>query len=136
RALRIRRNRDCSQHRKHPRILSPLLCRRDLWTEELNAMTSQTVDAKPLHASRWAELPERGTPALLRLTGWIALQIGRPFARVLLYPIALYFLVTGQVARSASREYLSRITGRPPRWWDVFRHFHCFAATILDRIYL
>jgi len=99
-------------------------------------MTSQTVEAKPLHASRWAELPERGTPALLRLTGWVALRIGRSFARLLLYPIAFYFLVTGRVARNASREYLTRVTGRRAGLSDVFRHFHCFAATILDRIYL
>ena len=99
-------------------------------------MTSQTVEAKTLHASRWEELPERGTPALLRLTGWIALRIGRTFARLLLYPIAFYFLVTGRVARNASRQYLARVSGHTPRWWDVFRHFHCFAATILDRIYL
>ena len=26
--------------------------------------------------------------------------------------------------------------GRPAHWWHVFRHFHCFAATILDRVYL
>jgi len=26
--------------------------------------------------------------------------------------------------------------GRPAHWWDVFRHLHCFAATILDRLYL
>ena len=26
--------------------------------------------------------------------------------------------------------------GYPARWWHVFRHFHCFAATILDRVYL
>ena len=24
----------------------------------------------------------------------------------------------------------------PPHWWHVFQHFHCFAATILDRVYL
>ena len=99
-------------------------------------MPSQAIEAKPFHASRWAQLPERGTPRLLRLTGWIALQIGRPIARLLLYPITLYFLITGRVARVASREYLTRARGRSPRWWHIFRHFHCFAATILDRVYL
>jgi predicted LPLAT superfamily acyltransferase len=35
-----------------------------------------------------------------------------------------------------SFEYLNRVRGRAARWWHVLRHFHCFAATILDRVYL
>ena len=31
---------------------------------------------------------------------------------------------------------LKQIRGYPAHWWHVFRHFHCFAATILDRLYL
>jgi len=50
-----------------------------------------TIDA--LRARRWAELPERGTPAMLRLINWIAVRIGRWAARLLLYPITLYFLI-------------------------------------------
>jgi predicted LPLAT superfamily acyltransferase len=92
--------------------------------------------AKPVHATRWSELPERGTPLLLRVTGWIAVHIGRRLARLLLYPITLYFVLTGRTARRASREYLSRLRGHAVSGWTVFRHFHCFAATILDRIYL
>jgi predicted LPLAT superfamily acyltransferase len=54
----------------------------------------------------------------------------------LLYPITLYFLVTAQSARRASYDYLKRVRGRPAYWWHVFRHFYCFATTILDRVYL
>jgi predicted LPLAT superfamily acyltransferase len=82
------------------------------------------------------ELPERGQPALLRLSGWIAIHVGRWAARLLLYPITVYFVITGNEASAASREYLSRLWGHPARWWHVLRHFHCFAATILDRVYL
>jgi predicted LPLAT superfamily acyltransferase len=89
-----------------------------------------------LHAHRWTALPERGTPASLRLIAWIAVHIGRPAARLLLYPITLYFLISARAARRVSYEYLKRVRGRPPHWWNVFRHFHCFAATILDRVYL
>jgi predicted LPLAT superfamily acyltransferase len=99
-------------------------------------MTPQALEAKPLHATRWAELPERGTPALLRITGWIALHIGRATARLLLYPITLYFVITGREARKASYGYLTRLRGTRPHWWNVFRHFYYFAATILDRIFL
>jgi predicted LPLAT superfamily acyltransferase len=92
------------------------------------------IDA--LHARGWAALPERGTPAMLRLISWIALRIGRSAARLLLYPITFYFLISARAARRVSSDYLMRIRGRPARWWHVFRHFHCFAATILDRLYL
>jgi predicted LPLAT superfamily acyltransferase len=99
-------------------------------------MTPKAFGAKALHAQRWADLPERGTPTSLRLIDWIAFHIGRWAARLLLYPITLYFLITGNSARRVSYEYLKRVRGRPTHWWHVFRHFHCFAATILDRTYL
>lgn len=33
-------------------------------------------------------------------------------------------------------DYLRRVSGRPVGWVKVFRHYHCFASTILDRVYL
>jgi predicted LPLAT superfamily acyltransferase len=91
---------------------------------------------KALPPRRWAELPERGTPSMLRLIFWIAPRIGRRAARLLLHPITLYFLISAHAARRVSYDYLRRLRGRPAHWWHVFRHFHCFAATILDRVYL
>ena len=99
-------------------------------------MTTKTSAAKALPAHRWLELPERGTPLSLRLSGWVALHIGRWAARLLLYPVALYFVIGARAARRASREYLSRVLAPPVRWWHVLRHFYFFAATILDRVYL
>jgi predicted LPLAT superfamily acyltransferase len=96
----------------------------------------ELTSAKTLPADRWAALPERGTPASLRSIAWIALHIGRLAARLLLYPITFYFLVTAHTARQISCEYLEHLRHRSPRWWHLFRHFYCFAATILDRIYL
>jgi predicted LPLAT superfamily acyltransferase len=91
---------------------------------------------KGLPTPRWADLPERGTPSMLPLIHWIAVRIGRSAARVLLYPIAFYFLISAHTTRRVSYEYLKRVRGRPAHWWHVFRHIHCFAATILDRVYL
>jgi len=99
---------------------------------EEKSMTANEVS----HAPRWAQLPERGTPAMLRLIDWIAVNIGRAAARLLLYPITLYFLIGAYAVRRTSYDYLKRARGRPVRWWHVFRHFHCFGATILDRVYL
>jgi predicted LPLAT superfamily acyltransferase len=99
-------------------------------------MTTETFGTKTLHTHRWADLPERGTPASLRMIGWIAMHIGRSATRLLLYPITLYFVLSAHAARKISYEYLKRVRSQSPYWWDVFCHFHCFAATILDRLYL
>jgi predicted LPLAT superfamily acyltransferase len=99
-------------------------------------MTSNAFGVKPLHAHRWGDLRERGTPASLRLIAWIAVHIGRWTTRLLLYPITLYFVISAREARRVSYEYLRRVRGHPAFWWHVFQHFYCFAATILDRIYL
>ncbi len=99
-------------------------------------MSSDAPATEVLPTERWANLPERGTPASLRLIGWIAVHVGRWAARLLLYPITLYFLISTHSARRVSYDYLKRVRGRPIYWWQVFRHFHCFAATILDRVYL
>jgi predicted LPLAT superfamily acyltransferase len=84
----------------------------------------------------WIELPERGTRLALRLIVWIGLHIGRWAARPLLYPITFYFLLTAAAPRRASRQYLHQALGRRPGYLQVFRHLHCFAATLLDRAYL
>jgi len=84
----------------------------------------------------WKAKAERGSAWLIRLIVWLAKTVGRPFCRALLYPIVLYFVVTDAVATRASREFLSVAQGRRARWVDVFAHIHCFAATLLDRVYM
>ena len=84
----------------------------------------------------WKDKAERGSAGLIRLIAWLARSVGRPFCRGLLYPIVLYFVVTDPVARRASSEFLSLAQGRRARWADVFAHLHCFAATLLDRVYM
>lgn len=74
-------------------------------------------------------------PSMLRLIHWIATRIGRWAARLLLYPITLYFLLRAGAARRASREYLRRVLGHEPGWRHIFRHIFCFGTTILDRVY-
>jgi predicted LPLAT superfamily acyltransferase len=79
--------------------------------------------------------PERGSQLLIRLIAWLALRLGRPLARLLLYPICGYFVLFGGEARRASREYLTRLFGRPARNREVFAHYHSFASVVLDRVY-
>ena len=90
--------------------------------------------AKP-EAAQWSRQRERSNLWALRLMRKIALATGRRVARSLLHPITLYFLVAGGEVRQQSMRYLSRALGRPARLRDVYRHLHCFAATVLDRVY-
>lgn len=83
----------------------------------------------------WRRHGERGTLFSMRLIRALALCMGRRATRVLLYPITLYYLCTAGTQRRASRAYLRRVLGRSANWLEVARHFHCFAATILDRVY-
>jgi predicted LPLAT superfamily acyltransferase len=87
-------------------------------------------------AHRWYQQAERGSPFALRLIRGIALRAGRPAARAFLYPIAIYFFLRARAQRQASQNYLRRLLGKRPAWHQVVRHIHCFAATILDRVFL
>lgn len=89
-----------------------------------------------MNATTWQARPEGGGRFAVWLIRGIALHLGRPVARALLYPITLYFLLMRGPERRASRTFLARVLGRAPGWWDVARHIHCFSATILDRVFL
>lgn len=79
---------------------------------------------------------ERGAVLLIRLIVWIALHLGRPVARLLLYPICVYFLIFSAGSRRASRTYLARALDRKVTLRDQWRHYHAFAACGLDRVFL
>ena len=49
-------------------------------------------------SGNWEQQEERSNPLMLRLLLWIAHALGRRTARLLLYPIVGYFLVTGGAA--------------------------------------
>jgi predicted LPLAT superfamily acyltransferase len=87
-------------------------------------------------APEWVDRPERSSMLALRFMAWVAIALGRPVARVLLYPICLYFLAFSPRARSASRQYLRRVLRRNVHPVDLFRHYHSFASVLLDRIFL
>ncbi|MFM2067485.1 MAG: hypothetical protein RLZZ584_2394 [Pseudomonadota bacterium] len=86
-------------------------------------------------ASDWSATRERSNLFALRLMAWIAVHLGRPVARLILHPITLYFLCFAPQARRQSGRYLARVLGRAPTLRDRYRHFHHFAAVVLDRIW-
>lgn len=87
-------------------------------------------------SQQWTQHKERGSPFLVKLIFWIALKCGRPVTRLFLHPIVLYFLITATDQCHASSDYLKRVLKRSPGLLDRYRHIHCFASTILDRVYL
>src|SRR5260370_42210977 len=84
----------------------------------------------------WTTRRERGAVARIRFIVWLALRLGRSAARMLLYPICAYFLIFSLRSRRASRDYLARVLGRKPGPADLFRHYHSFGASALDRVFL
>ncbi|QRP63753.1 acyltransferase [Rhodanobacter sp. FDAARGOS 1247] len=84
----------------------------------------------------WQSRPEGGGRFAIWLIRSIALYGGRRLGRLCLYPITLYFYLRRGPERLASRQYLERALGGPVSSWQVLKHIHCFAATILDRIFL
>ncbi len=86
-------------------------------------------------SSHWQTHAERGNLFSLWLIRTIANYLGRRVARLFLLPITGYYLLTAKTHCRSSKNYLRRILNREPGWWDVARHIHCFASTIIDRIY-
>ena len=91
--------------------------------------------AEEIGGKEWVARPERSSVAAIRLIVWVALRLGRPAARLLLYPICLYFVVFSRKPRRASAKFLERALGRRPGFNDLFRHYHVFAACLLDRVF-
>ena len=90
-------------------------------------------------SAHWARLAERGSYWGLALTFSIYRVLGRAIARLLLFPITIWFFITGAKARRASHDFLNRIhragaLAEPPTIIDAFRHFYSFAETALDEV--
>lgn len=84
----------------------------------------------------WKQRREVGGHHAVRLIHAVTRIGGRRLSRVLLYPLALWFMWRRPAERRDSRAYLERVLGRRAGWRDVLRHIHTFSATILDRVFL
>ncbi|QDE37975.1 acyltransferase [Luteibacter pinisoli] len=84
--------------------------------------------------SHWQQREGGGFLAIWLLRT-VSLGLGRGVARVLLWPIALYFFLRRPAERLASRLYLARVLDRPVTNADVFHHIHMFATTLFDRMF-
>lgn len=90
----------------------------------------------PPPAASWMKRPEGGGKLALWLIRTLALLAGRWPARLVLVPVAAYFVLRRGPERRASRTFLSRAMGRPASLVDVWRHMFAFATVTLDRVFL
>jgi predicted LPLAT superfamily acyltransferase len=93
---------------------------------------------KPLDASRhWASLAERGAYWGLSFLALMYRVTGRYGCMVAVFPIALYFHLTGTEQRRASRDFLQRAyrakgIDYDPGWFGTFKHSFGFARKTVD----
>ena len=93
-------------------------------------------------SARWAGIAERGSALGIRLMAASLRLLGARAARLLLYPVVAYFLVTSPAARRASDEYFARLrqfagpqAALPaPGWGSRFRHMLAFAESALHKL--
>lgn len=97
--------------------------------------TTKPSSAKLSTAKNWQTQQERGTPFLLNLLTWVALNLGRRMIFVWLCVIVFYYFLFARGARTASRRFLQRVRQRAPKWWEIYRHLLTFAQVAMDRIY-
>ena len=93
----------------------------------------QAIDA-PNH---WASIVERGAYWGLSILALFYRLTGRYGCMVAVFPIALYFNLTGAEQRRASREFLRRAyrakgVDYNPGWFATFKHSYGFARKTVD----
>ena len=89
--------------------------------------------------NHWSAMRERGSLFALKLLFNIYRYGGRFLAVLILYPVILYFFITGKVARSASTKYLHKLyekgylVERPTRYTS-YKHFLAMGFSALDKV--
>lgn len=84
----------------------------------------------------WIDRPEAGSAFGYRLFSTFAMLCGRTAARLILYPITLFYLFKRGPERRAARKYLQLVLGRKATLLDTAKQIHCFASVTLDRVFL
>ncbi|MGJ0486091.1 MAG: hypothetical protein ACR65R_16375 [Methylomicrobium sp.] len=88
----------------------------------------------------WAEMGEYSLVWGMRALLWVYRLGGRSIVQVFLYPVVAYYWLVNREGRTASRDYLRRISEFAPdraSRGDLrgsFRHFMTFAEAILDKL--
>jgi predicted LPLAT superfamily acyltransferase len=87
-------------------------------------------------ATTWLNSRERGSLFGIRLAFGLATLCGRTPMRLFVRVVALWYRLFDRTAVAASRDWLSRVHGRPPGFWEIYRHIKVFVQVTLDRVFL
>ena len=122
--------------RTHARLVCGMLAR-------LPLLLWRKVAPRPAPGEmHWARMTERGSSLGLRFTAACYRRFGERAARLVLYPVVAYFMLTGGAARRASRDYFARLRAHAgpgarlpgPGWRTTFRHLFNFAESGLHKL--
>jgi predicted LPLAT superfamily acyltransferase len=102
----------------------------------VTASEAPTVERDAGPEADWLNQRERGVIQLIKLTAFWTGVFGRKPVRLLVRGIALYYALFDRTARAASADWLARVQGKPPGFGDIYRHIHCYAQVIADRLLL
>lgn len=92
-------------------------------------------ETEPERPVGWLGQRERGAVWAIRFIGFLAGLLGRGPTRLVVRLVAAYYTLFDRTARSASRQWLERVEGRPVGLRRVYRHIATFAQVVLDRIF-
>ena len=91
----------------------------------------------------WSSMTERGSYWGIKLIAESYRFGGHWLCRAIMYPVIVYFFLTGTTARAASTQFLTQVKARQPHhpqlgeplsWRDSLKHFFAFGNAALDRI--
>ena len=87
----------------------------------------------------WSSMGERGSILGLKILFTFYKYGGRYLAQLILYPVILYFFITGKTSRTASQNYLAKMyqagyLAKKPGLWLSFKHFLAMGFAALDKI--
>jgi predicted LPLAT superfamily acyltransferase len=84
----------------------------------------------------WKTRKERSNQFTVQLARRLTQVLPRRVGRWLLFPTALYFVITTPKAREASLQFLEVVLPEAPGLLQVFKHYLYFATVVMDRAYL
>ena len=102
---------------------------------------TKVLDDEHNQTTHWSAMHEAGTLMGMRLVYWLYCLFGRRVFSLVMYPVALYFVLFRHQQRRASLQFLCAhyrvhpsAWRRKPNYWHVLLHFKSFAEVILDKL--